>query len=148
MRPEVLPAVSTKISSLRYNSTLYDKNLSIFGKCVHLCQITVCHIPTNGNFIKSAQMLYDTSMTHIDVLRSIFQSPYPAFKECPVKLNSTYTNTPLISKSGTSTAESEMLYVHTFDRSNSWYINVIIFNNIITMIAKRRKIFYPPTFKF
>jgi len=103
MRPHVLAALSMKISSLRYNTTLYDKNLSFFRKSVYLCQITLCHIPQNGNFIKSAQMsLHDTSMAHIYVLRSIFQSLYPTFKERPIKL--TNTNMPLISKSGTSTA--------------------------------------------
>jgi len=82
MRPEFLAAVSMKISSLRHNTTLYDKNLSLFRKSVHLRQITLCHIPKNGNFIKSAKMsLRDTSMAHIDVLKSIFQSLYPAFKE-------------------------------------------------------------------
>jgi len=46
--------------------------------------------------------LHDTSMAHTDVLRSIFQSLYPAFKERPIKM--TNINMPLISKSGTSTA--------------------------------------------
>jgi hypothetical protein len=59
----------------------------------------------NGNFIKSAQMsLRDTSMAHIDVLRSIFQSLYPAFKERTIKWTNTYTNMPLIPKFGTSAA--------------------------------------------
>ena len=147
MRPEVLAAVYTKISSLRYNTTLYDKNLSFFRKSVYLCQITLCHITKTGNFIKSAQMsLHDTSMAHTDVLRSIFQSLYPAFKERPIKM--TNINMPLISKSGTSTAQCEMLSVHTSDRSNSEKINVTVFNKIITMVAKIRKIIYPLTFKF
>jgi len=84
MRPEFLAAVSMKISSLRHNNT-NDKNLSLFRKSVHLCQITLCHVPKNGNFIKSAQMLRDTSMAHIYLLKSIFQSLCPAFKERTIK---------------------------------------------------------------
>jgi len=103
MRPEVLAPVSTKISSLKYNTTLYNKNLS-FSKGRYIYARLHCHIPKNGNFIKSAQMsLHNTNMAHIAVLRSIFQLRYPAFQEPPITLT-TNTNKPLISKSGTSTA--------------------------------------------
>jgi hypothetical protein len=50
VRPEVLAAVSTKISRLRYDTTLYDKNLHSFETSIHLYHITRCHIPKDGNF--------------------------------------------------------------------------------------------------
>jgi hypothetical protein len=66
--------------------------------------------------------LHDTSMAHIDVPRSIFRSPYPAFKKRSMKLMpNTYSFIHLVFQRSTK-VDTELVIVQSTNR----YIKIVM----------------------